>query len=164
MKFVELKQVCSPKQWKTISTSQLTQSGYPVYGANGFIGYYSEYNHEIPTILVTCRGETGGEVNISEPFSYVNGNAMAFDNLDESKITLKYLYYYLKYRGFKDIISGSAQPQIIRSNIEKIKVPLLDLVEQNKIVEDIKSQISKLEIKKSKMNEPYVCLILDFFF
>ena len=69
-------EICSPKQWKTISTDMLVDEGFPVYGANGVIGYYSEYNHETPTLLVTCRGATCGTLNICQPFSYVNGNAM----------------------------------------------------------------------------------------
>ena len=111
----------------------LKDSGYPVYGANGIIGYYSEYNHDKETILVTCRGATCGSVNICEPFSYINGNAMALDNLDE-KIDIKYLYYYLKKRGFDDVISGSAQPQITRTSIEKIEIPICEISKQKMIV------------------------------
>ncbi|PDM39735.1 restriction endonuclease subunit S [Geobacillus sp. LYN3] len=121
-----LSDICSPKQWKTISMNQLTDEGYPVYGANGIIGYYSEYTHTEETILITCRGATCGEINICQPYSYVTGNAMALDSLDKEKVDLKYLYYYLKYRGFKDVISGSAQPQITRNNISKIKIYLPD--------------------------------------
>ena len=122
-----------PKQWKTIASSMLKDSGYPVYGANGIIGYYSEYNHDKETILVTCRGATCGSVNICEPFSYINGNAMALDNLD-GKIDIKYLYYYLKKRGFDDVISGSAQPQITRTSIEKIEIPICEISKQKMIV------------------------------
>lgn len=111
----------------------LKDSGYPVYGANGIIGYYSEYNHDKETILVTCRGATCGSVNICEPFSYINGNAMALDNLD-GKIDIKYLYYYLKKRGFDDVISGSAQPQITRTSIEKIEIPICEISKQKMIV------------------------------
>ena len=111
----------------------LKDSGYPVYGANGIIGYYSEYNHDKETILVTCRGATCGSVNICESFSYINGNAMALDNLDE-KIDIKYLYYYLKKRGFDDVISGSAQPQITRTSIEKIEIPICEISKQKMIV------------------------------
>ena len=122
-----------PKQWKTIASSMLKDSGYPVYGANGIIGYYSEYNHDKETILVTCRGATCGSVNICEPFSYINGNAMALDDLD-GKIDIKYLYYYLKKRGFDDVISGSAQPQITRTSIEKIEIPICEISKQKMIV------------------------------
>ena len=55
---VSLHDVCCPKQWPTISMKQMKPSGYPVYGANGQIGFYDQYNHEEPTILITCRGAT----------------------------------------------------------------------------------------------------------
>ena len=34
MKYIYLTDICRPKQWKTISTSDLHESGYPVYGDN----------------------------------------------------------------------------------------------------------------------------------
>lgn len=166
MKYVELKEICSPKQWKTISSDKLLEKGYPVYGANGVIGFYSEYNHEFPTILITCRGATCGEVNISEPFSYVNGNAMALDQLNVEKLNIKFLYYYLKYRGFKDVISGSAQPQIVRNAIEKVKVPLISLGDQEKIVELLdktNNLINKRQTQITVLDELTQSLFLEMF-
>ena len=43
MEIKSLLEICTPKQWKTISLDMLTQEGYPVYGANGIIGKYKEY-------------------------------------------------------------------------------------------------------------------------
>ena len=128
-----LTEICTPKQWKTISTSKLLDEGYTVYGANGIIGYYNEYTHEEPTLMITCRGATCGTLNISKPFSYINGNAMALDNLDED-IDIKYLYYYLKNRGLKDTISGSAQPQITRIGLANVKINYPNIETQKKIV------------------------------
>ncbi|MBQ9758686.1 MAG: restriction endonuclease subunit S [Opitutales bacterium] len=122
-KRVKLRDLCSPKQWKTISTDMLTTKGYPVYGANGKIGFYSSFNHEEETLLVTCRGATCGNLNICEKFSYVNGNAMALDNLSES-VSLLFLFYALRNRCFEDVFSGSSQPQIIKAYIERITVPV----------------------------------------
>ena len=132
MEKVKLTDICRPKQWKTISTAQLKESGYPVYGANGKIGFYNEYTHEFPTLLITCRGATCGTVNISEPKSYVNGNAMALDNLSKD-YDLKFLYHYFGQRGFNDVISGSAQPQITRENLSKVEVPKINLANQQRI-------------------------------
>lgn len=87
--------ICRPKQWKTISSASLKEVGYPVYGANGIIGFNDNYNHEKPTILITCRGATCGTINVSQPFSYINGNAMALDDLDETTANINYLAYYL---------------------------------------------------------------------
>jgi len=129
-----LNEICSPKQWKTISSNKLLKSGYPVYGANGKIGFYSKYTHSEPTILITCRGATCGTINVCEPQSYVNGNAMALDKLSP-KVSLEYLKYILIARGLDDVISGSAQPQITRTNLNRIKIPLPPLVAQKRIAE-----------------------------
>ena len=128
-----LNNICQPKQWKTIASSKLFDSGYTVYGANGKIGFYSEYTHKNPTLMITCRGATCGNVHISEPESYINGNAMALDDLDESKVFIKYLYYFLAKRGFNDVISGSAQPQITGQGLKNIEIPLPPLTEQKRI-------------------------------
>jgi len=149
---VKLGDVCRPKQWKTISTQMLCDAGYPVYGANGLIGYYSEYTHEKETLLVTCRGATCGSLNICQPFSYVNGNAMALDNLS-TDINIVFLYFYLINRGFQDVISGSAQPQIIRSNIEKIQIPLPPFDEQKKIADELDKISSLISLRKNQIEK-----------
>ena len=141
-------EISNPKQWKTISTDMLKDEGYPVYGANGIIGYYSEYNHEEKTLLITCRGATCGSLNICEPYSYVNGNAMALDNLIE-EIDIHYLYYYLLNRGLKDTITGTAQPQIVRQSLQKVYVEYPELEVQCQIVNKL-NQVTNLINKRKK--------------
>ena len=119
----KLTEISRPRQWPTIATQHFTVSGYPVYGANGQIGFYSEYNHEEPTILIACRGATCGSINVSVEKAYINGNAMCLDEVAES-VNLKYLEYALRTRDFSDVITGSAQPQITATSLEKVIVPL----------------------------------------
>lgn len=132
-KRTRLVDICQPKQWKTIPLNKLKDSGYSVYGANGKIGYYDGYNHEKPTLLITCRGATCGQLNISEPYSYVTGNAMALDNLNEEKANLRFLFYALMYRKLRDVVSGSAQPQITRQGLKSVSVDLPPVPEQRRI-------------------------------
>lgn len=153
MEIVKLGDICRPKQWKTIPMSKLKEEGYSVYGANGVIGYYDEYTHENPTVLITCRGATCGTINISEPKSYINGNAMALDNLS-SDCDLYYLAYYLKERGFHDVISGSAQPQITREGLKKVEIPLPSLSVQQAIAAQL-DQASKLVQYHHQLLEKY---------
>ena len=144
--WVKLGDICNPKQWTTISTEKLKENGkYSVYGANGIIGKYDEYNHEKETILITCRGATCGSINICEPFSYVNGNAFALDNLDEN-IYLKFMYFCLNGINFKDIITGTAQPQIVKKNLIEFYIPLPPLDEQERIVKKIDELFEILEV------------------
>lgn len=143
-------ELCKPKQWKTVSTSELTSTGYPVYGANGVIGYYSNYNHYKETLLITCRGATCGTLNICKPFSYINGNAMALDDLSD-EIDIKYLYYFLLSRGLSDTITGSAQPQIVRQSLKNVRVIYPNLDAQKRIIYVLGKADELLSIRKQQI-------------
>ncbi len=151
MQKVKLVDICSPKQWKTIPTSQLKSEGYPVYGANGVIGYFSDYNHEEPTILITCRGATCGSINVCKEFSYVNGNAMSLDNLSRN-VDLSFLKYQLENFDFSSVISGSAQPQITREGLQKVVLILFDLQEQKAIAEKLDKVSILIEKRKQQLS------------
>jgi type I restriction enzyme S subunit len=142
---VALVDVCKPKQWKTIPISALKKEGYPVYGANGVIGFYDEFNHLEETLMITCRGATCGTINLSTPKSYITGNAMALDDLDRELCDINFLYYYLSNRGFNDAITGTAQPQITRTSLSGIKIPLPPLSEQKRIAAILNEQMEAVE-------------------
>ena len=128
-----LGETCEMYQPKTIGMKDLIPDGpYPVYGANGVIGNYDKYNHEEPQLLITCRGATCGAVNISGPNSWITGNAMVVRPKD-SEIDLQFLEFF--FRGGVDIsvaITGSAQPQITRTNLEPLIVRFPKSVSEQK--------------------------------
>ena len=149
---IKLIDICNPKQWKTIATSQLLDNGkFPVYGANGIIGYYNEFNHEDTTVLITCRGATCGNVHISIPKSYINGNAMALDNLNEKICLKEYLYYFLNYYDMTKIISGSAQPQITIQGLKKIYVKIYSIEEQKNIIKVLNKIKKVIDLKEKQV-------------
>ncbi len=152
MEKIRLVDVCNPKQWKTIPTGELLKEGYPVYGANGVIGYYSEYNHENPVVVITCRGATCGSINLTVPKAYVTGNAMCLDNV-RNDIELEYLYYFLKHYDFKYVISGSAQPQITRQGLEKVYISYCSRDQQVQIVEKLKKVESIIRIRSEEIQK-----------
>lgn len=132
MNSVPLGDICRPKQWKTLPRKALKEDGYPVYGANGRLGFYDDFTHSARTILVGCRGSCGS-IHLTEPNSYANGNAMALGELDTERVDQQYLFRFLRYRGFEDVITGTSQPQIIGANIRRVPVPLPQLPEQRRI-------------------------------
>ena len=152
--------ICSPKQWRTISSEQLLKEGYPVYGANGKIGYFNEFNHEHETVLISCRGATCGTINICEPQSYVTGNAMALDDVTND-VNIKYLADALRVRGVKDAITGTAQPQITRQSLGVVTIPIPERKAQDKYVNRVnrlerhiriaKTSIQKMDILSSSL-------------
>lgn len=145
---VRLTDICTPRQWKTIPTSELLSEGYPVYGANGIIGYYNGYNHESSVVTITCRGATCGTINITAPKSYVTGNAMCLDDL-RPDVLLEYLYYSLLHYNFRNVISGSAQPQITRQGLEKVNIELHSLDEQRTII-DVLSKLERIILARKE--------------
>ena len=139
---------CDMYQPQTISTAELVSNGqYPVYGANGIIGRYDLYNHSESEILLTCRGATCGSINISEPFSWINGNAMVM-HIKESFVGIidkTFFAYFLKSINKDNLITGSAQPQITQVSLKKIHISIPPLSEQQRIVDAIDKAFEKLD-------------------
>ena len=137
---------CDAYQPMTISKSELVPDGaYPVYGANGVIGRYDQYNHEDPQLLITCRGATCGTVNVSHPFSWITGNAMVVDGT-KSGLSLAFLReYFAKGFDFTTVISGSAQPQITRQSLAQLRMPVVNEDQQREIVRRIETAFGKID-------------------
>lgn len=165
MKKVKLTSVCRPKQWKSIPISELSDVGYPVYGANGVIGYYDSYNHEQETVIITCRGATCGTVNLTHPRSYVTGNAMCLDNVKDS-VDIKYLFYSMQAYDFTKVISGTAQPQITQVGLEKVEITLPSLDVQREIVsilDKIDALIEQRRLQLKKLEELVKARFVEMF-
>jgi type I restriction enzyme M protein len=136
---VELSEICELYQPQTISASEFKENGaYKVFGANGVIGYYDKYNHEDPEVLITCRGATCGTINLSEPKSWITGNAMVAKPID-GRLNKMFLYDLLKTTDLSSVITGAAQPQITRASLSPFKIPLPPVVIQEEIVNKIKA-------------------------
>ena len=144
---VHLGEIAQIYQPQTISSTELTEDGFLVYGANGIIGKYKDYNHKTEQICITCRGNTCGMVNYTKPMSWITGNAMVI-NTDEhpNKVCKRYLYHYLSAYNFNSIISGSGQPQIVRTPLEKLEITLPSIFEQEQKVMLLDRIQAKIEI------------------
>ena len=115
----KLGEIAELYQPKTISEKEMLTNGkYLVYGANGIVGRYDQYNHTEPMVTITCRGNTCGNINFTEPFSWITGNAMVVKS--KNNYSIDYLYNLLSISNIKKVISGSAQPQITRTNLETL--------------------------------------------
>ena len=138
---VALGEICRPKQWKPLPAREFLNDGYPVYGANGPVGFYDKFTHEKPVIAVGCRGTIGAVHVTSEP-AFITSNAMVLESLDENSVDLRYLANFLHYRGFEDVTTGSSQPQLTGRSIRTIQVPLPPLEEQRRIAAILDTAVS----------------------
>ncbi len=145
-----LESVCDIYQPKTIATQAMIPDGrYVVFGANGKIGRYNEYNHADSEVLVTCRGATCGRVNVSEPFSWVTGNAMVVrPKTDE--LRKDFLEEILRSSvDWSEVITGAAQPQITRASLSPVEVLIPDV----RVQEEAVGKMKTLRLHVSKLRE-----------
>ena len=147
---ITLEDIADIYQPQTIASTDLTEDGYLVYGANGVIGKYHLYNHDKEQICITCRGNTCGTVNFTAPKSWITGNAMVIntDNFAQN-VNKRYLFHYLSSINFNSIISGSGQPQIVRQPLAKLKLILPALTIQNHITECLDAMLAKINNEQS---------------
>lgn len=147
---IVLQDIADIYQPQTIASTDLTEDGYLVYGANGIIGKYHSFNHEKEQICITCRGNTCGTVNFTEPKSWITGNAMVINTDNYAKnVNKRYLFHYLSSINFNSIISGSGQPQIVRQPLAKLKLILPVLIIQNRIAECLDAMFAKMKNEQS---------------
>lgn len=154
MEKVKLLDICDVYQPKTVSTKEFVPDGkYAVYGANGVIGKYDKYNHESSEVCMACRGASCGVINISRPYSWINGNAMVVHPKDGIELSIKYLAFCLQAVDKRKIISGTAQPQITQTNMKDFLVPFCDIKEQELIVTRIEEMLSSLDNAVETLNK-----------
>ena len=130
---VQLGDVTKMKQGKVLPTKDFMTSGFPVFGANGQIGWYSEYTHEESEVVVTCRGATCGTVNVTPPKAFITNNAMVVTPSQHSNLTKEYLAYTLMAADLTKAITGTGQPQITKATLSTCVIPLPPLPEQRAI-------------------------------
>lgn len=153
----KLKDIANVYQPQNLSQNNFQKKGYPVYGANGVIGYYKDFNHSNMEIAVACRGNTCGRVNLTEPKSWITSNAMVVNIIDKMEIEFYFLYQYLRIINYSNVISGSGQPQITRKNMNSVELLVPTYIEQQKIgnlfrrFDDfIEKQSHKIELLKER--------------
>ena len=105
----------------TLQESEACENGmFPVYGANGIVGYLDNYETENEAIYIIKDGSGVGTV------SYVTGKCSATGTLNtlqaKEGYSLQYLYYMLKVFNFETYKTGMAIPHIYFKDYGKAKV------------------------------------------
>ena len=121
--YSEIDSVFSIRYGKTLPTSKISSTGkYPVYGANGIIGYYDEKNCDDYSVLITSRGNGSGDVlRTYDKESFITNNSFIVKALNEN-IGFSYTHQLMVHTDFKNIRTGSAQPQLTNNSISTLKI------------------------------------------
>lgn len=119
--------IYSIKYGKNLSTKLIMADGdYPVYGANGVIGYYDKANCTEQVVLITSRGNGSGDVLMTyHQDAFITNNSFIVIPLNEyDYCQLPFTYQFLKNANFRNVRTGAAQPQLTNQSIHTVDVLL----------------------------------------
>jgi|CXWL01.1.fsa_nt_gi type I restriction enzyme S subunit len=155
--YSRLGDIVAIKYGKGLPTKNLIESGYPVFGANGVIGFHKEYLYEDEQVLISCRGAYSGKINWSPAKCFVTNNSLVLEVPKGRESIRKYLFYALQSIDKSKLVTGSAQPQVTINNAEVLRVPIASKDQQKRIVAEIEKQFSRLDeavanLKRVKAN------------
>ena len=136
----------------TLQESDVCENGtYPVYGANGIVGYLDNYNAEKEAVYIIKDGSGVGTV------SYVTGKCSATGTLNtlqaKEGYSLQYLYYMLKVFNFEPYKTGMAIPHIYFKDYGKAKIFCPSYTEQLKYVGVLSTIDNKLSAEQSILTD-----------
>lgn len=142
----------------TLPSSEIQQEGkYPVYGANGILGYYEKSNCKNLVPLITSRGNGSGSVSRTfHKECYVTNNSFivqAKENFHHCKF--EYSYYLMRTLDFKSICTGSAQPQLTNNSIHLLLIDLPDADTINKFCGYTNPIIRKMDLYNYENSKLY---------
>ena len=141
---------CVECSFSTQQESEVCEQGaYPVYGANGIVGYLDDYNTEGEAVYIIKDGSGVGTV------SYVTGKCSATGTLNtlqaKDGYSLQYLYYLLKVFNFEPYKTGMAIPHIYFKDYGKAKVFCPSYTEQLQYARLLSAIDSKLSVEKNTL-------------
>ena len=156
---------CLESKSSTLQESDVCEQGtYPVYGANGIVGYLDNYNTEGEAVYIIKDGSGVGTV------SYVKGKCSATGTLNtlqaKEGYSLQYLYYLLKVFNFEPYKTGMAIPHIYFKDYGKAKVFCPSYTEQLQYARLLSAIDNKLSIEQNILTELTLqkqCLLRQMF-
>ena len=119
--------IYSIKYGKNLSTKLISENGeYPVYGANGVIGYYDKANCNEQVVLITSRGNGSGDVLMTyHKDAFITNNSFIVSPLEKYTFCqLPFTYQFLRNANFRAVRTGAAQPQLTNQSIHTVDVVL----------------------------------------
>ena len=137
IEWTELSEVCDFKNGKGIKKDTLIDGEYPVIGGGKKpLGYHNEYNRNENTILCSSSGANSGYISKYKTKVWAS-DCFSIKSKKTDILVEQYLYYYLICIQTKiyTLQNGAGQPHVYSKHLEKIKIPIPSIENQNKIVE-----------------------------
>ena len=117
---------------------------YPIYGSGGIIGRSNAYICNENSIIIGRKGNINKPILVKEKFWNVD-TAFGLEVKSE-KMSYHYLYYFCLFYDFEIHNKAVTIPSLVKSDLEKIVLPVPPIELQNKFAERIE-KITKLSFE-----------------
>jgi len=168
---VKLDEVCEILDSKRIpiTASERNKGIYPYYGANGIQDYVNDYIFDDELVLLAEDGGNFGSKEKPIAFrvsgkSWVNNHAHVLK--PKENIDVDYLCYSLMYFDVTKLINGSTRQKLTQSAMREIKIPFVEMKEQQhivKVLDTISEIIEKRKQQIAKLDELEKSLFIEMF-
>lgn len=134
---------------KALRGHDVTVGQYRVFGANGPIGWTSEFLAPGPGVILGRKGAYRGVNYSAGPFFVID---TAYYVVPKSNIDMRWLYYAIRHYKLGEIDDGSPIPSTTRAAVyvRELEIPPLD--EQSNIARILGALDDKIELSR-RMNE-----------
>lgn len=149
----DLGKIAKLYQPKTITQKQMTSEGYPVFGANGFIGFYGKKNHSTDQVTISARGENAGVTSYVFAPVWITGNSMVINVDKNADIDKHFLFFDLSLINLKKFVTGGAQPQLTGETLRRVKIIVTKIKEQQKIGNLLSKVDQLIELENKKLQD-----------
>ena len=151
IEIIALGEMCSVQRGKRLTKRDLNHNGrYPVFhGGIEPIGYYSSSNREANSVMVINVGASAGTVGYSSKEFWSSDGCFCFSHCKQ--LNQKYLFYALQSmeNSIKGQVRKAGIPTLDNKVVEKLKIPIPPLAEQQRIV----SILDKFEALTTSISE-----------
>lgn len=135
-----------------LSKLNLSDKGYPIYGADGIIGYIPHYNKTHIYVSIVKDGSGVGRLNLCQAYSSLLGTLNYLSSKDETAYQTQWIYYLLQTINFSIYIKGSGIPHIYFNDYKNHIVYVPNPEEQQKIADCLSSLDELIEATAQKVD------------
>jgi len=137
--FVELIEIIKLSSGNGLTSINMKDGDFPVYGGNGIAGWHSEYFVEKPTIVIGRVGAYCGSIHITKTCSWITDNGLYVTEYLRNDVNQTFLALMLKELNLNRFAKVGGQPSISQSTVKEQKIPFPPLSVQEEIVSEIEA-------------------------
>ena len=141
---VELGDIVSVGSGLGLTSAEMRDGPYPVYGGNGISGYHDRFFLQDSKLILGRVGAKCGVTHITDPKSWVTDNALIVTPLIDS-FDSKFFRRLLEVKDLNSLGSSTGQPVISGSKIYPVVLSVPSLSEQAEISRILEARLGAAE-------------------